>query len=143
MKHDLRTIAYLCDTEKAASQAFVLCSWDRLLFRIREREAADWLVLNPATLGDTLMLVDPAPEGVITSARMLALSLSEEAASRGAKVWDSIAKIESGSDFDAALLAQAKAFKEDYVARGHGGGALRQIEEAWSRWKGAHLTAGR
>src|SRR4029077_2882402 len=52
-RHDARTLAYLFDSDRSVETAYVLCTWDGLHFKAREREATtEWLALNPAVLGD-------------------------------------------------------------------------------------------
>ena len=141
VKHDLRTIAYLHDSDRSGEMAHVLCTWDGVHFWVRERENADWQVLNPAVLGDILALaaVDDHP-GHIASPTVLAKSLSEEAAQRGAEVWDRLVRIERESMHDAELLAQARAFKEEYIGRLQSGKATQSVNRAWAEWRSKHYT---
>lgn len=83
VRHDLRTIAYLHDSDRTGDLARVLCTWDGVHFWVRERENADWQALNPAVLGDILALAAPDDlQGHITSPTVLAKALSEEARAR-------------------------------------------------------------
>lgn len=141
VRHDLRTIGYLHDTDRSGELAHVLCTWDGVHFWVRERENADWQVLNPAALGDIIALAATEDlRGHIASPTVLAKSLSEEAAQRGAEVWDRLVRIERGRMHDAELLAQARAFKEDYIGRLQSGKATRNVKRAWAEWKSKHYT---
>lgn len=141
VRHDVRTIAYLHDSDRTGDMAHVLCTWDGVHFWVRERESADWQVLNPGLLGDILALANPEDmQGQIASPTILAKSLSEEAAARGAEVWDRLVRIERGTLHDAELLAQARAFKEEYIARLQSGKAMRDVNRAWAEWKAMHYT---
>ncbi len=141
-KHDLQTIAYLHDRDRTAAIAHVLCTWDGVHFWVREHDqAAQWHVLNPAALGDILALAVPEDfPGYIASPVVLAKSLSQGAAMRGAAVWDRLVRIERGNMNDAELLAQARAFKENYISRLQSQQGTREISRAWAEWKTKHYT---
>jgi hypothetical protein len=141
MRHDVRTIAYLHDSDRVSETAQVLCTWDGVHFWVREKARADWQALNPAVLGDILALAEPEDlRGHIASPVVLARSLSEEATQRGAEVWDRLVQIERGSTYNAQLLAQARAFKEDYIGKLQSGQATYDIGRAWAEWKAKHYT---
>ena len=141
VRHDVRTLAYLNDTDRSGDSAYVLCTWDSLHFRVRERESADWQVLNPPVLGDILSLAAGSElGGHIAAPTVLARSLSDEAAQHGAEVWDTLVRLERGSMHDAELLAQARAFKEEYIGRLQSGQATQKVSVAWAAWKDKHYT---
>lgn len=136
MKHDARTIAYLHDRDRDSGEANVLCTWDGIHFWMRENEDAEWLVMNPAVLGDIFAIARSSDyEGHISTPLVLAKALSEEASRTGAMVLDTIARIERGSTFDAELLNQAKSFKEEYVSHAHQDKSVQAITKEWAKWK--------
>lgn len=138
--HDIRTVGYLHDSDRKGDVAHVLCTWDGVQFYIREHEEAVWQVLNPAVLGDVLALASPnGLDEHIANPTVVAKALSEGAAERGAAVWDQLVRIESGAFFDAELLSQARAFKEDYIKRALPGSS-QSINRAWAEWKVKYYT---
>jgi hypothetical protein len=139
-QHDARTLAYLFDSDRFVETAFVLCTWDGLHFKAREREATEWLALNPAVLGDILTMAAADDSGAIASPVVLAKALSEEAASRGARVWDQIASFERGSLTDARLISVAREFKDQYVQKAQGDTQSEAIRKEWASWKARHYT---
>jgi hypothetical protein len=140
-RHDARTLAYLYDRDRRMDIAYVLCTWDGLQFKAREREAGEWLALNPAVLGDILAMAAPEDlSGAIRSPVVLAKGLSEEAAERGARVWDHLVVIERGKMHDAKLLALAAAFKHEYIQRAQAGQQAEEIRKAWAGWKATHYS---
>lgn len=136
--HDKRTTAYLFDQDRTTDIANVLCTWDNLHFQIRENEDVMWDVLNPVVLGDILSLALPEQErdsSQIISVVMLAKSLSEETASMGASIWDTLIKIEKDNLYDVELLKQAKAFKRKFIESQHNKYEYKEIAQAWQKWK--------
>ena len=135
-RHDARTIAYLHDRDSDSGEANVLCTWDGIHFWMREHEDAEWLVMNPAVLGDIFAIARSSDyDGHISTPLVLAKALSEEASRIGAMVLDTISKIERGSTFDAELLNQAKLFKENYVSHAHQEKSVQDIAIEWAEWK--------
>jgi hypothetical protein len=139
-RHDARTLGYLFDSDRTTEAAHVLCTWDGVHFKARQRETtASWLALNPAVYGDILSMASDEPTS-IASPVVLAKALSEEAADRGARVWDLIARIERGNMRDAGLLDVAQRFKNEYVQNAQGGTQAEAIRLAWATWKAKHYT---
>lgn len=118
----------------------MLCTWDGLHFKARERETTEWLALNPAVLGDILSMAASDDSGPIVSPVVLAKTLSEEAAERGAKIWDQIATFERGALNEASLIKVAREFKEQYVQRAQGDRQSETIRKEWASWKARHYT---
>jgi hypothetical protein len=138
IQHDKRTVAYLFDQDKTFKTANVLCTWDNLHFQVRQNENVSWEVLNPVVLGDILSLALAEQERdstQIISVVMLAKSLSEETASIGASIWDTLIKIEQENLYDAELLKQAKAFKREFIESQHQKYEYEEIAQAWEKWK--------
>lgn len=136
MQHDARTIAYLHDRDRSNDEADVLCTWDGVHFWMRERETADWLVMNPAVLGDVFAIARSSDyEGRLFTPVVLSMQLSEEAAEKGASVWDAIVKLERGSTSDAKLIESAKEFKKKYIEDKHSDYSSQDITKQWKKWK--------
>jgi hypothetical protein len=78
----------------------------------------------------------------VVSPLVIAKLISEEAAQRGAVVWDKLAAIELGNLHDAELLTEARRFKEEFVGRLNRGGRVEDIGRAWTVWKAEHYRKG-
>ena len=136
MEHDARIIAYLHDRDRSNDEADVLCTWDGIHFWMREKESVDWLVMNPAVLGDIFAIARSNDhDGHFMTPVVLAKQLSEEASKQGAQVWDTIVQIERGKTSDAILIENAKAFKEKYLASKQSDVSSKNIELQWAKWK--------
>lgn len=141
IEHDAQIIAYLHDRDGSNNEADVLCTWDAIHFWMREKESVDWLVMNPAVLGDIFAIArSNDDEGSLLTPVVLAKQLSEEAAERGALVWDTIVKIEKGNTNDAKLIESAKVFKEKYLSNKQSKASLSDIELKWTKWKAENYT---
>lgn len=139
--HDIRTMAWLHDQERDHGVLHVLCSWDRLLGRVRERSGASWEALDPVAFTDTLALVASARRDFsLVSPVSVALSLNDDTVQRGAEVWDFLAKNARAALHDAAFQQQALAFKQDWVARATRD-PRRSMQQDWDDWKARHLPA--
>lgn len=139
LRHDARTIAWL-DTRPVGTEiATVFCTWDRLIFELYEMAPRPWEALNPAQLGDALMLAAPDEDNGAPPASVLdvALSLADEDAEHGAQVLDRLVRIERSGDFDAQRIAEASAFKRAWLDASH----RRPLEVAWAEWKQEHLLS--
>jgi hypothetical protein len=138
-RHDARTLAFLFDSDRTTEVAHVLCTWDGVHFKAREREQAHWMALSPVVYGDVLSLISDHGER-IASPVVLAKALSEETAERGAAVWDQVVRIERGRWSDAAMIREAARFKEDYLRRVQGGPQADDIRREWAKWKAEHIV---
>jgi hypothetical protein len=140
LDHDARTLGWLFDREADAQVAHVLSTWDRLHFLTRQARHAHRDVLDPIALGDILSLA--APEGHemhLASPWVLALGFSDENAARGAEIWDALVRFEREGLHDARLRAQARAFKDAWLAEAAKNPQARDLQKAWERWKSEHL----
>jgi hypothetical protein len=143
LQHDARTLGWLHDNEVDGDRAYVLCTWDRLLLGARRTETLGWDALDPVVLGDVLSLAaSPDDEIKLVSPVVVALSLSEAEAERGAKVWDFLARTERERLHDATLRRAALAFKRDWMERAREEPRSKDMQAAWERWKGEHLPQG-
>jgi hypothetical protein len=139
LRHDRRTIAFLMDQDRRSSVVYMLCTWDGLHFYIREREAPfepGWHVFDPAFLGDMLALAAPDPsEFNLLSPAVVAMEMTDEAAAKGAFIWDSIVSMEKGKLHNAELIAQAKEFKAGFLKRMAPDTSFENVRAAWMMWK--------
>jgi hypothetical protein len=140
LDHDAETLGWLFGRESDAQIAYVLCTWDRLHFQVRKSRSAEWDALDPVALGDILSLAAPEGHEVhLASAWVLALRFSDEDATRGAEVWDTLIRIEKGHLRDATLREQARTFKAAWLAEATQGPRTRDLQKAWEHWKSEHL----
>lgn len=139
LRHDVRTIAFLHDQDAGLNETYILCTWDNLHFYVREFEAGTsprWDVLNPAFLGDMLSLAAPHDETrAMVSPVVVAMSMADEDAQRGAAVWDALAGLEQGNFYDAELLRRASAFKQEFLATHAEAIRYQDVRDAWTKWK--------
>lgn len=137
IRHDAEVIALLNREAIESSGSTVLCTWDRLLFHVHEREGANFDVMDPSALGDMMSLALASDvETELLGPTVLAMQMSDEEVERGAAVWDSIATLESGRLSDGELLQKAKEFKAEFLASHARKAERKSIQEAWLKWKG-------
>lgn len=140
VSHDANTLGWLLDHASDPDIAYAICTWDKLHPYVRIHEEADWDVLDPVALGDVLSLAAPESETVrLVSPLVMALTLSTDAARRGAEVWDKLVELEEQKLHDAALLKAAREFKHAWVHAAAREKRSRSLQEAWETWKAAHL----
>lgn len=140
VRHDANTLGWLLDRASDPDVAYVICTWDKLHPYVQSREEAEWDVLDPVALGDVLSLAAPGSEEVkIMSPIVVALALSTDAAKSGAAVWDKLVELEEEKLHDAHLLKAARDFKHAWVHAAAKDNRSRTLQEAWERWKAAHL----
>jgi hypothetical protein len=140
LDHDIATLGWLVSRDADAQHAHVLCTWDQMHVEVRKQEQGDWDVLDPLALGDILSLAASEDDEVyLASPWVLALQFSEEDATRGAAVWDTLVRIEQAQMHDAALREQARAFKAAWLAEATRDQRTRDLQQAWERWKSEHL----
>jgi hypothetical protein len=140
VNHDANTLGWLLDHASDPDVVYVICTWDKLHPYVRSREAADWDVLDPVALGDVLSLAAPQSEDMaIISPIVVALALSSEAEKKGAAIWDRLVEIEREKLHDARLRAAAYDFKQAWVEGAVKDKRSRDLQEAWEKWKAAHL----
>jgi hypothetical protein len=131
--HD-RCVAHWLDNRSLDNftDGFVLCTQDRwLLSAVAGR---DWLAVDAATLVDLVQLTrprgNPAP---LACVRELACRFTDAVTTRGAAVWDFLAKLEGSNLANWELLELAKQFKEACLLR------KRETDvpkpEDWERFK--------
>jgi hypothetical protein len=141
LAHDATTLGWLLDSAAADPNiVYVICTWDRLHPLVRDRESADWDVLDPVALGDVLSLAMPGSEDDVRliSPLVVALGLSSEAEKKGAEVWDRLVEIERDKLHDAGLRESARAFKQSWVEATGKDRRARDLQKAWEDWKAAH-----
>ncbi|HYD40077.1 MAG TPA: hypothetical protein VEB43_04555 [Anaeromyxobacter sp.] len=136
IRHDATVVALLNREAIDSAGASVYCSWDRLLFHVREHGGASFDVMDPAALGDMMSLaLASEAETQLLGPTVLAMQMSDEEVERGAAVWDTLASIESGRLTDGELLQKAREFKEEFLASHARRADRKTIQEAWLRWK--------
>jgi hypothetical protein len=96
--------------------------------------------LDSSSLADLLELVRPTgTERSLVSPLSLARSLSEEAMSEAARVWDAIVEIE-GERLDWKLIERAKKFRDEWLNARRtivaSDNSTRALQEAWARFRG-------
>ena len=142
LQHDARVIAFLIEKKRQVEEAFVLTTWDHLHFTVRESERAAWDAIDPAALNDLLVLVSSdESEAPLSSLSAMAKLISDESASRGAVVWDVLAKIEKGKLFDAQLLEKARDFKREFLLDSTRSASTGAIRKAWATWKAKRMPS--
>lgn len=136
LRHDARTLASFIEAQHNANRATVFCTWDSLHFWMLENEHPTWDVMDPGVLGDLLAVtshrLDTAP---LVSAAVVARFMTDEAAREGAAVWDVLVRIERGKLHNAELLAEAQAFKREYLVSRRQGLSRDDVAQAWVKWK--------
>mgnify|MGYP000651326613 CR=1 FL=1 len=136
LKHDARTIAYLNENSKTNETARIFCTWDNLHFAVTRREDSLWDVFDPSVLGDILSLVSEEDSTHrMLSPVILAKSITNRTAQRGARVWDVLVGIEKDNMHDAKILSMAREFKEHFLSNTNQGLGKKDIQERWLRWK--------
>lgn len=136
LKHDRWVVASLNDSDRDSAVAHVLCTNDNLHFYVRDHMDVYWSALDPAMLGDALVLVAPeGRSGEPVTPLVLVASLSEEQAAAGAAVWDTIVRSERTRLSEAHLLSMAREFKENYLRSGAASRREADIRRAWLEWK--------
>ena len=136
LEHDAGVIAQFMDADQGSPVVRIFCTWDRLHLRLHTREGrARWQPLDPAMLGDVLILTKPEGSGELLTTVDLAMELDEEEGVRGAAVLDGLVRIEQGNQFDAELLELAKTFKDAFLQAQRENAQPEDMEEAWLAWK--------
>jgi hypothetical protein len=139
LDHDASTLGWLHEREADSRIAYVLCTWDRLHFRVRKDGGVSSDVLDPVALGDILSVVVPEGHDMqFASPWVFALRFSDEDATRGDAVWDFLVGKEKGLH-DAKLREVARSFKESWLLEIEKDSRSRDLQDAWERWKSEHM----
>lgn len=134
LRHDRAVIREL-EGDRAET---ILCTADTWLqSRLTERGIT---ALDSSALADLLELVRPTGTSLsLVSPLGLARSLSEEAMSEAARVWDTIVELE-GERLDWKLIERAKKFRDEWLDDRRtmvaGDSSTRTLQEAWVRFRG-------
>lgn len=137
LRHDAEVVAHFMDTNPEGNAVRLFCTWDRLHLRLQtEQGLARWQALDPAMLGDVLVLTRTDDAAALMTTVDVAMELSEEEGERGAAVLDTLVRIETEGFHDAELLRLARQFKDAYMQAMRDNAAPDDLAEAWAEWKG-------
>jgi hypothetical protein len=136
VKHDAGVIAQFMEADRGSDVVRMFCTWDKLHLRLHNREGrARWQPLDPAMLGDVLILTRPDDCGELMTTVDIAMELDEEEGQRGAAVWDGLIRLEKENLHDAELLRLAREFKDAYLQKMRDGETPEDLGDAWLAWK--------
>jgi hypothetical protein len=135
VRHDVKTTAYLYERANEPFKLSILTSWDGLHFRLhQEAHKPLWETINPGVLSDLLNLTAHVDTPLV-SPLLVAKTLSEEQARRGALIWDTVVQIQKGDFHDAEVIHKAQEFKRDCLSRKEFKSDRKTISAAWNKWK--------
>ncbi|KAA8698229.1 hypothetical protein [Pseudomonas proteolytica] len=138
IRHDATVIEYLSGAYIPSGLAKVLCTWDKLHLLINPAGLDGYYVMNPIVLIDFLSIARKTAKNY-SMAHLLdfAAIQNERNLELSAKIWDSIAKLDSKHLADAMFMRKAKQFKEDYLEKhlNEKDDIPANIEKAWLAWK--------
>ncbi|WP_434572395.1 hypothetical protein J3P88_25725 [Pseudomonas sp. Z3-6] len=138
IRHDANVIEYLSGAYIPSGFAKVLCTWDKVHLLLNPLGLDGYHVMNPIVLIDFLSIAKKTAKNY-SLAHLLdfAAIQNEKDLELSAKIWDSIAKLDSKNLADATFMRKAKQFKEDYLEKhlGERDDLPDNIEKAWLAWK--------
>ncbi|WP_372826106.1 hypothetical protein, partial [Polaromonas sp.] len=104
------------------------------------RSWESYCVLTPVGLTDLFAVVkEPVSHRPIAQLVDFIRLQSDKALAMSAKVWDELVRIEKSGLADAALMKEARKFRQEYLAHSAQDSLLRpSIEKSWLRWKLEH-----
>ncbi|ARU28483.1 hypothetical protein [Cellvibrio sp. PSBB006] len=138
IKHDARVITYLSGDYVRSGVVKLLCTWDKLHSMINPEGASGYYVMHPIAIIDYLSLAKGGDENRSVSHLLDFAAVQEEKdLELSAKIWDSIAKIESENLSDGQLILSAKEFKHKYMSEHANADDFipNEIEKSWMAWK--------
>jgi hypothetical protein len=141
LEHDANVIARFLEADEGSDVVRIFCTWDKLHLRLHTPEGrARWQPLDPAMLGDVLILTRPEDDAELMTTVDIAMELDEEEGLRGAAVLDGLVRIEKENLHDAELLSLAQEFKDAYLQKLRDGATTEDLAEAWMAWKSGDRT---
>ncbi len=138
IKHDARIIAYLSGDYVRSGVVKLLCTWDKIHSLINPDGGNGYYVMHPIAIIDYLSLAKGGDgQNSIVHLLDFAAVQEEKDLELSAKIWDSIAKIESDNLSDAQLMLSAKEFKNDYISKHANSDEFvhKEIERSWMAWR--------
>ncbi|SNR92876.1 restriction endonuclease [Actinomadura mexicana] len=133
-RHDANIIAHLQETMKSSPDYPILVTWDRV-FHGLNNDNDHWVALDPATTVDLLSMTDTKKFGSpLASATVIAMSLSEEDAEKGAQVTDWLVRSNLVDLADADQRDIALRFKSEHL-RHSADNRDSVLREAWDDWR--------
>lgn len=138
IRHDAAVIQFLSGAYVSSGYAKILCTWDKLHHLLNPVGLDGYHVMNPIVLIDFLSIAKKsARQYSLAHLLDFAAIQKEKDLKLSAKIWDSIAKLDSKNLADATFMRKAKQFKEDYLEKhlADQDQIPENIENAWLAWK--------
>ncbi|QOE08740.1 hypothetical protein IE322_01335 [Pseudomonas asiatica] len=138
IKHDAAVIQYLSGANVPSGYAKILCTWDKVHLLLNPAGLDGYNVMNPIMLIDFLSIAKKnAKQSSLAHLLDFAAIQKEKDLELSAKIWDSIAKLDSKNLADATFMRKAKQFKEDYLESHSTERDVipENIEKAWLAWR--------
>lgn len=138
VRHDAKVISYLSGNYVSSGIVKILCTWDKIHSMVNPDGNSGYYVMHPIAVIDYLSLANGGDERrSVTHLVDFAAVQEEKDLVLSARIWDSIAKIESENLSDGQLLLSAKEFKYKYM-NDHANAddyIPKKIEKSWMAWR--------
>lgn len=135
-KHDSHVLASMKMRGGRENKAQLFVTWDRCMQLACQGIHELVLGLDPLNAAELFELA--ADMGEHGPDIEFIMHLGDVEVSLASRVWDVIIEVEQDDLSDARLLARAKEFRDDFLARQQSDAVrTRQIVDAWRQWKAA------